>query len=300
MAYTDPDIGAFRQFLAARVASRGAVTLEQQREFFDSDMAAVPLPPGCDSEALTLGAVPAERIVHPGATAGRVLLYLHGGGYVFGSLRSHRHLVARLAVAAGAEAFHLDYRLAPEHPYPAALDDALDAYRALLARGVDPARLVVGGESAGGGLATALLLKLRQAGLPQPAGLYLISPWLDMTTAGASYAKVGTRDPMIAADRIALVAQAYLGAAGDDAFTSPVRADPAGLPPMLIQVGSEEVLLSDSTSFAANAALAGIEVRLHVWAEMPHAFPLFHTALRAGLRAIEEAGAWMAARFAGG
>ena len=297
MAWTDPDIAAFRDHFKARAAERMNLGLAEQRIAFDTEMANVPLAPGCTTEHMDLGGVPAERITHPGAAPGRLLLYLHGGGHVFGSLASHRHLVSRLAVAAGAPAIHVNYRLAPEHPYPAGLDDAVVAYRQILGMGIPPASIVVGGESAGGNLAAALLLKARDLDLPQPGGLYMLSPWLDMTSSGESYTKLAAKDPMIARDRIRLVAMAYVGGRADDAFTSPVRADPAGLPPMLIQVGTDEVLLSDSLTFAGNAAMAGIEVKLHVWPEMPHAWPLFHTHLRAGVAAIEEAGQWMRQRF---
>ena len=297
--YRDPDVGAFRERLAARAAARGTLTLQEQRQNFDTEMGAIPIAEGCTATTLDLGGVPAEHIT-PAAASGGTMLYLHGGGHVFGSTRSHRHLVSRLAAAAGVDAWHIDYRLAPEHPYPAGLEDAVAAYRALLARGVEPARLVVGGESAGGNLATALLLRLRDLDLPQPAGLYLLSPWLDMGTTAAAYTQVGARDPMIAADRIGAMGKLYLGERPDDAFTSPVRADPAGLPPMLIQVGTEEVLLSDSTTFATNAALCGIDITLRVWPEMPHAWPLFHPFIRAGLAAIDEAGAWIRNRLAGG
>ncbi len=209
-------------------------------------MSAIPMAPGCTTETLDLGGVKAERINHPDRSASRISILLHGGGHVLGSLASHRHLVSRLAVAAGVPAVHVDYRLAPEHPYPAGLDDAVAAYRAVLAGGTDPASIVVGGESAGGNLAAALLLKLRELRLPQPGGLYLLSPWLDMAATGDSYQKLAARDPMLSRDRLLLVAAAYLGGRPDDAFTSPNRADLAGLPPMLIQVGADSVLLSDS------------------------------------------------------
>jgi acetyl esterase/lipase len=156
---------------------------------------------------------------------------------------------------------------------------------------------VVGGESAGGNLATALLLKAREDGLPQPAGLYLLSPWLDMTTTGESYQKVGARDLIITREGIDMAAAAYLGGKPHNSLTSPVRADLSGLPPTLIQVGAEEVLLSDSLTFANHAAMAGADVKLHVWPEMPHAWPLFHVLIRAGLAAVDEAGLWMRERL---
>jgi epsilon-lactone hydrolase len=297
MAWKDPDIEAFRAYWKKRAEARGQVTLAEQRVTFDRDMGMIPLPQGCIVESLDLSGIAAEKITPTGAVPGKALLYLHGGGHVIGSLQSHRHLVSRLAVAAGITAFHIDYRLAPEHPYPAALEDAVKAYRQILASGIAPGDIVVGGESAGGNLATALLLKARELALPQPAGLYLLSPWLDMTTAGQSYQKVGARDPIITREGIEMVSAAYLGGKPDNSLTSPVRADPTGLPPMLIQVGSEEVLLSDSLTFADHAAMAGVEVKLHVWPEMPHAWPLFHVLIRAGLAAIDEAGQWMRHRL---
>lgn len=293
MVYRDPDIAAFREMWKKRAETRGQLTVAEQRDAFDREMGMIPIAAGCVTESLSFGGVPAEKITPTNATPGKALLYLHGGGHMFGSIKSHRQFVSRLAVAGRVTAFHIDYRLAPENPYPAALEDALKAYRQILAMGFSADNLIVGGESAGGNLAAALLLKVREEKLAQPAGLYLLSPWLDMTASGESYQKVAARDPMITVDGIAVVAGAYLGKQVDDAFTSPVRADPSGLPPMLIQVGSEEVLLSDSIDFANNAAMAGIEVRLHVAPEMPHAFPLFHFLLRAGLVAIDEAGDWM-------
>ncbi|MGB5904451.1 MAG: alpha/beta hydrolase [Xanthobacteraceae bacterium] len=297
MAEKDPDVAAFWAWCKERAAKRGNMTLAETRESFDTEMGRIPLAGNVTVESLTFGSVPAEKITPANATPGKAVLYLHGGGHVFGSIKSHRHFVSRLAVATKATAWHIDYRLAPEHPYPAAIEDALIAYRAILDSGIAPADLVVGGESAGGNLAAALLLKLKQENLPQPAGLYLLSPWLDMTTTAESYEKVGARDPMITREGIVGVALAYLGNQPDTPLASPVRADVAGLPPMLIQVGSEEVLLSDSTTFANNVAMTGIDVTLRVWADMPHAWPLFHPFLRAGLPAIDEAGTWMRKRL---
>jgi acetyl esterase/lipase len=297
MAEKDPDVAAFWAWCKERAAKRAAMSLAETRASFDTDMGRIPLADNVTAESLSFGNVPAEKITPANATPGKAVLYLHGGGHIFGSIKSHRHFVSRLAVATKATAWHIDYRLAPEHPYPAAIEDALAAYRALLDSGIAPADLVVGGESAGGNLAAALLLKLKDENLPQPAGLYLLSPWLDMTTTAESYDKVGARDPMISREGIVGVATAYLGNQPDNPLASPVRADVSGLPPMLIQVGSEEVLLSDSITFANKAAMTGIDVSLRVWAGMPHAWPLFHPFLRAGLPAIDEVGAWMRKRL---
>jgi acetyl esterase/lipase len=297
MAYKDPDVENFRNLFAPQVDALRASTIPEQRASFDATMEPIPLAPGSVAESLDLAGVAAEKITHAGAVPGKVLLHLHGGGYAIGSIKCYRHLVSRFAVAAGVTAYHLDYRLAPEHPFPAALDDATAVYKQLLKSGVAPEDIVVSGDSAGGGLATALLLKAREDKLPQPAGLYLLSPWLDMATTGPSYDKFGAHDLIVSRDEIRRLATAYLGGQPDNAFTSPVHADPTGLPPTLIQVSGEEVLLSDSLSFAGRAAMAGVDVRLHVWPEMPHDWPLFHAFIRAGVAAIEEAGQWMRQRL---
>lgn len=298
MAYKDPDVENFCKMFQPVLAEFRHKPLAEKRAMFDAQMEAIPLAEGCTIESLDLSGVPAERITHTGAAPGKALLYLHGGGYVYGSLQSYRHLVSRFAVAAHVTAYHLDYRLAPEHPYPAALEDAMSAYRRILASGVAPENLVVAGDSAGGNLAAALLVKARDEGLPQPAGLYLLSPWLDMSAAGQSYDAVGARDPVVSRKDIEAYAAAFLNGQRDDALTSPIRADLTGLPPTLIQVGTEEVLLSDSLDFAYRAALAGLDLKLHVWPEMPHDWPLFHPFIRAGLAAIEEVGQWMRRRIA--
>jgi monoterpene epsilon-lactone hydrolase len=293
MAYKDADVENFHQLFAPHVAALRASPLAERRASVETTMGPIPLAAGCVTESLELSGVPAERITHAGAVPGKVLLHLHGGGFYAGSIKSYRHVVSRFAVAAQVTAYHLDYRLTPEHPFPAARDDVMAAYKQLLADGIAPADLVVGGDSAGGNLAVSLLLKAREEGLPQPAGLYLLSPWLDLTASGESYDRVGARDLIISREDVIPLARIYLGGKPDNPFTSPARADPAGLPPMLMQVGSEEALLSDSLNFASRAAMAGVDVKLHVWPEMPHAWPLFHSFIRAGLAAIDEAGQWM-------
>ncbi|MCB0162031.1 MAG: alpha/beta hydrolase, partial [Caldilineaceae bacterium] len=216
-----PELEAFWTMCADRMVRRAKMTLAETRESFDNEMGAVPLAPDCTVENFDLDGLPVEKITPKGAPADKVLLYLHGGGHIFGSIRSHRHYVSRLAAAADVTAFHIDYRLAPEHPYPAAIEDALNAYQHLLKQGIKPENLIVGGESAGGNLAAALLLTLKDKGLPQPAGVYLLSPWLDMTTTADSYTRVGTRDPMITRAGIDGVAAAYLGGQPDNPITSP-------------------------------------------------------------------------------
>jgi acetyl esterase/lipase len=290
----DSEIDRFREQLAGNRQNQAAeVSIADRRKTFDAQHGAVPMPPGCVAAPIQAGQVAGELITPKGALKNKALLYHHGGGYMFGSSTSHRHLVSRLAEAAGVVAFNMDYRLAPEHPYPAALEDALRDYKYVLDRGFDASDIVVGGESAGGNLTAALLLAIKRDGLPMPSGGYLLSAWLDMTQSGESY---GTRpDPMLSLVAMTTTAAAFVGTADPkDPLVSPVRADLAGLPPLLIQVGSDEVLLSDSLEIARRAALAGVGVELSVWPEMVHAFPLFHHVLpTCGGAAINAAGEWM-------
>lgn len=298
MVYRDPDVENLRKTFTPFLAELRKKPYAEQRAIFDANREGVPLAVDCKVQRLDLFGIAAEKISHPSAISGKTLLFFHGGGYVFGSLKTHRDLVSRLSIAARVTGFHIDYRLAPEHPYPAALEDALTVYVQMLAFGIAPENLVVGGESAGGNLAAALLLKLRDNELPQPAGLYLLSPWLDMKTTGESYDTVGMRDPITSREAMEVYASTFLGGKPDDAYTSPVRADLTGLPPVMIQVGTEEVLLSDSLTFASRAALAGLSVRLNVWSGMPHIWPYLHEMVRAGLPAIDEAGQWIGERVA--
>lgn len=217
--------------------------------------------------------VPLEIVRAGTAPAASVVLYLHGGAYCLGSPRTHRSLTSRLARLSGADVVVPDYRLAPEHPYPAALDDALSTYRWLLSRGYDPGRISLAGDSAGGGLALALALRLRELGLPQPARLLLLSPWVDLTFGGDSISLLRDRDPMLAIAWIRHGAELYRGRrpAGDPGC-SPLLADLAGLPPMLIQVGSDEVLLDDACRLAQRVSSVGGAVELEIYQGMWHVF----------------------------
>ncbi|NOT56208.1 MAG: alpha/beta hydrolase [Deltaproteobacteria bacterium] len=243
---------------------------------------------------VTAGGVPAEWIAATGAADDRVILYVHGGGYVMGSIATHRELVARLSKASGARGLALDYRLAPEHPFPAAVDDALAAYRWLLSQNIKPSNIVVAGDSAGGGLAVATLLAIRDAKLPLPAAGVGISPWVDMEGLGESMTTRAKVDPVVQKQGLLGMAQLYLG--GKDAkspLAAPLHADLAGLPPLLIQVGDAETLLSDSTRLAEKAKKAGVKVELEVWPEMPHVWHLFAPFLPEGQQAIEKIGKYV-------
>jgi len=240
----------------------------------------------------------AEWLVPPGARTDAAVLYLPGGGYVIGSPRSHRHVAAAIAAAAGISALLPDYRLAPEHPFPAAVEDATAAYGWLMARGIAPGRIVVAGDSAGGGLTVATLLALRDRGQPLPAAGVCISPWVDMTCSAASYTTRAEADPMVRRDGILEMARAYL--AGADAKTplaSPLHADLRGLPPLLIQVGSDEVLLDDATQLAGQAKAAGVDATLEVWQDMIHVWHWFLPMLDEAERAVAGIGAFARSRL---
>lgn len=249
-------------------------------------------------EARDAGGVKAEWIVPPGAAAGRVIQYLHGGGYSIGSPNTHRSLAGELARAAGAAALVLDYRLAPENPYPAAVEDSVAAYRWLLAGGHAPEDIVLAGDSAGGGLVAATLLALKDAGLPMPAAGICISPWCDMTGTGESVTARADLDPMTNAEGLDRMAAHYLnGADPKTPGASPIFGDLRGLPPLLIHVGECEILFSDSETLAARAADAGVDVTFEEWPRMIHVWHAFHPFLAEARAAIKQAGAFASARM---
>ena len=293
----DRSIGALRRKLAERPDGATAA-IADLREEYDRAVEIFPLPDSVSLEAGTLGGVPGEWLRPEGADPTRALLYFHGGGYVLGSTRSHRHMVAALAAGAGVHAFSADYRLAPEHPFPAAVEDGTAAWKGLLDRGIDPARAVVGGDSAGGGLTVAALIKARGDGLPMPAGGLCISPWTDMTLEAGSYAAKAESDPMVKKDQIERWTGVYLGADTDrrHPWASPLYANLEGLPPLLVQVGSEEVLLDDSVSLAEAARRAGIDARLTIAEEMIHVWHWFDRLLDRAQEGIDEAAAFIRAR----
>jgi len=228
------------------------------------------------------------------AASRRTILYLHGGGYYFCSPRSHRAITFALAVGAQADVFSLDYRLAPEHRFPAAVDDAVAAYRALLAHGIAPESIAIAGDSAGGGLALATLLALRDAGDALPACAVLFSPWTDLTCAGASMTTNEGRDPMYHASVFPKVAAQYLGDAdAAHAYASPLFGDFAGLPPLLIQAGDTELLLDDSTRVAEKARAAGVRVDLQIWRNVPHIFQIWTPFMPEARHALSRAAAFI-------
>jgi acetyl esterase/lipase len=269
-----PQHEAIVQMIAAQPRPATQPSVQEMRAGFAMMASLFQVPDGVRSEKVDAGGVPAEWIEMPGTVPGRTLLYLHGGGYVLGSIDTHRSLIARIAAATRARCLAIDYRLAPEHPFPAGLDDAVAAYRWLLSQGVERSRLTVAGDSAGGGLTLATLLALRDSGAPLPAAGVCLSPWTDLEGTGDSANDPSVGDPMITADGLRATGRDYVGPGGDlqHPLAAPLHADPRGLPPLLIQVGTREVLLDDSTRLAAKAKAAGVDVTLergegliHVW-----------------------------------
>lgn len=247
-----------------------------QRRAMENLTAMAPLPADVTFTPLAVAGRPAEWVAAPGARADEALLYLHGGGYCIGSIASHRLLAAELSRAAGLRVLLLDYRLAPEHPFPAAVDDAVAAYRALLDQGCDRRRLAIAGDSAGGGLTAATLLALRDGDTPLPAAAVLLSPWLDLSQSGESMDSRADADPMVQRAPLQRMADAYLaGADPRTPLASPLFADLRHLPPLLIHVGTAETLLDDSRRFAERARAAGVDATLEVWDDMIHVWHAF-------------------------
>jgi monoterpene epsilon-lactone hydrolase len=287
----DPEIDAIRALLSSRPRPS---ELSERRERLDALGAQYSLPADVRVEAVDANGVVAEWTTTPEAKTGRAILFLHGGGYISGSLDSHRHMIAQAGREARARTLALAYRLAPEHPFPAALEDALGGYAFLLAQGFNPKNIAIAGESAGGGLAVATLTSIRDAGMSMPACAWLSSPWVDLEMAGASMSAKSTVDPLIQKSYLQELAAMYLG--GVDARTplaSPIHANLSRLPPMLIQVGSAETLLDDAVRLAGVAGAADVRVTLEVWPDMIHAWHLFYQQVAAGRRALAAVGAFM-------
>ena len=268
-----------------------SVAPEDMRAWFTALIAATPVPDAAKLEASTCP-VPASWIRPDGVDAERVILYVHGGAYMLGSSRDYLELVHRFATAASVQALSIDYRLLPEHAYPACVDDAIEAYRYLLKEGFSPKRIAIAGDSAGGGIMLTAALRIRDEGLPQPGCLVCFSPWTDFTASGESIQTNARFDAIIDARLIPMLAQMVLS--GRDAVaSSPLFADLSNLPPLFVQAGSREVLLDDSRRLAKRYEEAGGKVVLDVWDELTHVFQAFPTFVPEAIKAVEQAGAFV-------
>jgi acetyl esterase/lipase len=265
------------------------MTWAQRRARMETMQAALTLPDDVTTEPADADGVPVEWVRTAEASPDRLIFYLHGGGYTIGSIATHRFLMQALSRAAGATVLGVDYRLAPEDPFPAAVDDSIRAWGWLQGQDADPSSCVIAGDSAGGGLTLATLLRLRDGEGPIPAAAVCLSPWTDLAAAvGAQETKHG--DPMVKSRELRKMAAAYLNEADpQDPLASPILADLSGLPPLLIQVGTAEHLLDDSTVFAERAEAAGVDVTLEKWEDMIHVFQFFPSLIESR-QAIERIG----------
>ncbi|HEY1301632.1 MAG TPA: alpha/beta hydrolase [Stellaceae bacterium] len=284
---------ALRRMIKAR--TRSGITVAQGRQILAGAERWVPRPPtGVRVRAVNAGGVPGEEVTAPASRPDRRILYLHGGAYCAGSPRLYRDLSWRLAQAAEAVLLAPDYRLAPEHPFPAALDDAVAAYDGLLAEGGDPRRIALAGDSAGGGLVFALLLRLRDSGRPLPAAAVALSPWTDLALGGASLQLNARRDPMLDPRHLPPVVEWYLaGADPREPTASPVYGDCTGLPPALIQVGEDEILRDDAVRMTEQMHAGGAVATLEIWPRMPHVWHTFAPVLPEARRAVARIGAFL-------
>jgi monoterpene epsilon-lactone hydrolase len=294
----DPEMIRLREIIAARPR---ATEIAQMRLDADARAKAFPLPSDVTVRPVVANGVKAEWTSTPDADPSSVILYLHGGGYVLCSLESHRHLVAEAGRAAGTRTLAIDYRLAPEYPFPAPVEDTVAAYRYLLDSGIKPNRIALAGDSAGGGLVVGSLLAIREAGLPLPACGWCISPWVDLEALGGSFTDRAETDPTVQKATILMMAQWYLG--GTDPrhpHAAPIYGDLRGLPPLLIQVGAAETLLDDAIALARKAGTADVPVDLQIWPEMIHIWHIFFPMLSAGRRAIAAGGSFVRNALRGG
>ena len=274
---------ALERIVAALSVARppaAPVTVEKMRADMEAMQAGLTVPDDVSTEPADANGVPVEWIRSPGTNGERAILYLHGGGYVMGSINTHRYLMQGIGRAAGATVLAVDYRLAPEHPFPAAVDDSMSAWNWLQDQGFEASRAIVGGDSAGGGLTLATLLRLRDESANLPAAAVCLSPWTDLASAVDS-TETKNNDPLVTSDGLRGMSRAYIGeASAKNPLISPILADLtglAGLPPLLIQVGTAEHLRDDSTVFAVRAEAAGVDVTLEEWEDMIHVFQAFPT-----------------------
>ena len=288
----ESEIDAIRSLLTSKARPVGWI---ERRQRIDEVGSVWPVADDVKLTAVKIGRVPAEWSIVRGSDSSRVLMFFHGGGYCSGSIVSHRRMVTEAGRTAGTRTLAVEYRLAPEHPFPAALEDAEAAWRFLREQGIAASQIAIGGDSAGGGLTAALMSRLRGAREPLPACTWLVSPWVDLTMSGSTLVSKDAVDPLIHKDYLEELAQAYLPAGMDrrNSQVSPLYADLAGFPPTLVQVGSSETLLDDATRFAARLGAADVPVSLEVWPHMIHAWHLWNARLKPARHALKNAGAFM-------
>ncbi len=277
-------------YLKDRAASRMGLSIEERRAAVDENARIFPTDEDIRVETADAGGVAAEWQIAPEADSSKCLIYFHGGGYVFGSSTSHRHLSSRMARLSGMNCLSVDYRLAPENPFPAAVDDAVAAYQWLQGQGISASNIALAGDSAGGGLAVALMLRARDEGMSLPGAAVLLCPWTDMACNRPSYTSRASIDPSITQAGILESASAYLnGAPADTPLASPVYADLSGLPPCLVQVGEREVLVDDARDLVTGMRRKGTVAELEVWDGMVHVWHAFHPVLEEGRQAVQRA-----------
>ena len=288
------ELAQAREAVAGRMRGVDPADFPAMRRAYDAFAENDPIPEMSTHSEIDLGGVSCLGLLPKGANGDHVIVWLHGGGFSMGSSRSHKGLASQVAARAKTATILPDYRLAPEHQHPAALEDCVTTYRAVLAEGVKPEHIILAGDSAGGGLAIATALKLKELGVAQPAGLMLLSPWVDLANRGWSHEAKAQRDPFLTSSGLATRAREYLG----DGNLSILDADMRGLPPAYIQTGEAEILMSDSTALAERLGAAGSPVTLEIWPEMFHIFQARYPMLTQAREAILRLGHWAAAHLA--
>jgi acetyl esterase/lipase len=293
---TSDELAALKGMLVANPFDF-TIPAQEVRAQFNGAVATFPVAENLAFTEKTIGGVSGLWMDAPGSN--NVMLFIHGGAMLVGTAEVYRGLTGNIAAAAGVNHFSIDYRLAPEHAFPAALDDSIAAYKGLLSEGYQAEQIIVAGDSAGGGLALGLLLSLKAAGIPQPAGAVLLSPWADLTHSGESMTTQAQADVSLTLAGLESGASQYLqGHSAMDPLASAVFGDFSGVAPLLIEVGTTEILHSDSTRIRDIAKSAGVDVTFHEWTDMPHDWSLFSFMLSEGRDMIEEVGAWIKTKVA--
>jgi acetyl esterase/lipase len=276
------------------IPDTSGLSFEERRSGFETRASQLPIAESVSFEAVSVEGIPAEWIVPEGTPEQNVLLYLHGGAYCIGSLNTHRGMVSHIAKAAETRALSIDYRLAPENPFPAAIEDSISAYKWLLSQGIAARSIIIAGDSAGGGLTVSAMVSLRENSIPLPAAAVLISPWVDLALTGDSIISKADIDPYVTKEELLKWARAYMGDSDlRTPLASPLYADLSGLPPMLIQAGTAEILLDDAIRMADRARKDGVDITLNTAEDMCHVWHVFSSMLPEAMEANEEVARFM-------